>query len=153
MMPANHYGVCDRPGLPQLERTLQRFPNLKILGHAPGFWSEIAKLETLGDRWGYPKYDFKQEGAVPKLMRRYNNLYGDLSAGSGHNALARNPRYAAKFLTEFQDHLLFVLDMTTPAVKGQLVKFLLGLHAKKRISRKVLDKVAHKNAEKLLDLK
>ncbi len=149
----NNYGLCDEPGLPQLERTLQRFPKLKILGHAPAFWSEVAELETPGERWGYPKHDFKTEGVVPRLMRRYDNLYGDLSAGSGHNALARNPKFAAKFLTEFQDRLLFGMDITQPETRAPLVECLKKLRRTKKISEKVFCKITRNNALKLLGLK
>jgi len=105
------YGFYDDPGLPQLERTLRRFPKLAILGHGPAYWAEIAQLDTPADRGGYPRYPLKEEGVVPKLFRRYPNMYGDLSAGSGYNALARDPEYAVKFLNEFQDRLLFATDI------------------------------------------
>ncbi|MEI8345181.1 MAG: hypothetical protein WCG06_03820, partial [Candidatus Omnitrophota bacterium] len=52
-------------------------------------------------------YPITDEGRVPQLMRKYTNLYGDLSAGSGCNALKRDRKYAVKFLNEFQDRLMF----------------------------------------------
>ena len=74
------FGLYDDPGLPQLEHTLQRFPNLLVFGHSPVFWNEIAPLETTGSR-GYvftregvqvgrlPKSKITEEGVVPKLFR------------------------------------------------------------------------------------
>ena len=59
------YGFYDDPGLPQLDRTLGRFPGLKILGHGPAFWAEIGKLEDVSGRNGYPEYSFSEEGVVP----------------------------------------------------------------------------------------
>jgi len=44
------FGLYDDPGLPQLEHTLQRFPELIMLGHGPLFWAEIGRLETPADR-------------------------------------------------------------------------------------------------------
>ena len=44
------FGLYDDPGLPQLEYTLLQYPNLKIFGHGPVFWNEIARLETVGGR-------------------------------------------------------------------------------------------------------
>jgi hypothetical protein len=71
------FGLYDDPGLPQLEYTLQDHPKLKIFGHGPVFWNEIARLETVGERgvyWGHtgmkirlPKGPVKEEGAAVKL--------------------------------------------------------------------------------------
>jgi predicted TIM-barrel fold metal-dependent hydrolase len=44
-------------------------------------------------------------------MREYGNLYCDLSAGSGLNAFKRDPEYAAKFIEEFADRILFGYDI------------------------------------------
>ena len=146
------YGLYDDPGLPQLERSLQLFPKLKFLGHSQPFWAEIGRLETPADRYGYPKYPVREEGVVPKLMRRYPNLYGDLSARSGYNALARDPEYAVKFLNEFKDRLLFGTDITSPDTPTPLVDFLSKLYRDGRISESVYYKVTRGNAVKLLGL-
>jgi hypothetical protein len=146
------YGLVDDPGLPQLELSLQTFYDLKFFGHSQSFWAEIGQLETVGDRVGYPEYPIKEEGAVPRLMRKYPNLYGDLSAGSGCNALTRDPDYAVTFLNEFQDRLLFGTDITAPDTPFPLVDFLLELRGAKRISEGVFQKVARENAIKILGL-
>jgi len=146
------YGLYDEVGLPQLQVCLQGFPNLKILGHGPPFWAEIGQLETPGDRAGYPDYPIKEEGVVPKLLRRYENLYGDLSAGSGYNALARDPEYAVGFLNEFQDKLLFGTDICAPDQEVALVPFLVELKDTGKISEDVFRKIAKENAIKLLGL-
>ena len=146
------YGLYDDPGLPQLERSLRLFPKLIFLGHSQPFWAEIGRLETPADRYGYPDYPVREEGVVPKLMRRYPNLYGDLSAHSGYNALARDPEYAVKFLNEFQDRLLFGTDITSPDTPTPLRDFLLRLYREGRISEKVFWKVSRGNAIRLLGL-
>ncbi len=146
------YGLYDEPGLPQFETCLQRFPRLRFLGHSQSFWAEIAPLETPADRGGYPRYPVSEEGVLPRLFRRYENLYGDLSAGSGHNALARDPDYAVQFLNEFQDRLLFGTDICAPDTETPLVDFLIGLRDTKRISETVFNKVARENAVELLAL-
>ena len=131
------YGLYDDPGLPQLERSLQLWPGLKFLAHSQAFWAEMAPLETPADRYGYPSYPVKEEGVVPKLMRRYENLLGDLSAGSGCNALARDIDYAVDFLNEFQDKLFFGTDICAPDTPTPLVDLLLKLRNEGRISVKV----------------
>ncbi|NIA15702.1 MAG: amidohydrolase family protein [Nitrospiraceae bacterium] len=146
------YGLYDDPGLPQLEYTLRMFPNLRFLGHSQAFWAEIGRLDTPGDRYGYPDYPVREEGVVPKLFRRYPNLYGDLSAGSGCNALTRDEDYAVQFLNEFQDRLLFGTDICAPDTETPLVDFLLQLRDAERIPESVFNKVARENAIALLGL-
>ena len=146
------YGLYDEPGLPQLEWSLATFPKLKFFAHSQGFWSEMGTLEKTGDRYGYPQYPIHAEGAAPKLMRQHPNLYGDLSAGSGYNALSRDPDYAVKFLNEFQDRLFFGTDICAPDTKTPLVGFLLELRDSGKISEEVFQKVARENAIRVLDL-
>lgn len=145
------YGLYDEPGMPQFERCLQMFPNLIFLGHGPPFWAEIARLETPMSRGG-PKGLVQEEGVVPKLMRKYGNLWGDLSAGSGYNALARDPDYAVKFLNEFQDRLAFGTDICTPDATVPLPEFLQDLRKRGLISDTVFEKIARGNARRLLKL-
>ena len=146
------YGLYDEVGLPQLEASLRRFPKLVILGHGPAFWAEMGILETPNDRDGYPPYPIHQEGVVPKLFRRYPNLYGDLSAGSGYNALARDPGHAVKFIHEFQDRLLFGTDLCFKEQPARIVPFLLELRQSGKISEAIFRKLAKENAVKLLGL-
>ena len=148
----HRYGLVDDPGLPQLEYLLQTLPDLILLGHGPAFWSEMGTLETVADRGGYPAYPVKEEGAVPKLFRRYPNLWGDLSAGSGYNALARDQEYAVKFLNEFQDRLCFGTDICYVTQELPLAGFLIGLKDSGLISETVFEKIARGNAKKLLGI-
>lgn len=147
------YGLYDDPGLPQLERTLAKFPNLKFLGHSQPFWAEIAELETPADRYIYPKYPVRKEGVLPKLFRRYPNLLGDLSAGSGFNAISRDPEYGVQFLNEFQDRLFFGTDICAPDTPAPLVDYLIKLKEEKKITETVFNKIARENALKLFGLK
>ena len=65
------------------------------------------------ERTKYPSGPVKN-GRIPELMRKYPNLYCDISAGSGNNALARDLDHAGRFLTEFQDRILFGIDICAP---------------------------------------
>jgi len=157
------FGLYDDPGLPQLEATLRRYPNLIMFGHGPIFWSEIARLETPGER-GFPfrrdggqvgrlpKGPVKEEGVVPKLMRLYPNLYGDLSDSTPWNALSRDPDYGPKFLTEFQDRLLFGTDLCFPDMRIDIIGLLIGWRDTGKITEEVFNKVARENAIKVFDL-
>lgn len=147
-----NYGLYDDPGLPQLEKSLQTFPKLKFFGHSQAFWAEMAPLENIEDRAGYPTGPITEEGAVPKLMRKYPNMYGDMSAGSGHNALARDEQYAVKFLNEFQDKLFFGTDICAPDTPAPLVDLLIKFRDEKKITEEVFNKVAKQNAIRVLGL-
>jgi len=150
--------------LPQLEHTLQKFPKLIILGHGPVFWSEIGRLEPPADRRCVfrpgpgqirrrrPSGPIKEEGVVPKLFRRYPNLYGDLSDWNPFNALARDASYGPKFLDEFQDRLLFGTDICFFDMPFPMVDLLREWRDTKKISEGVFNKVTRENAVKLLGL-
>jgi len=157
MAPADRdgvYGLVDEPGLPQLEETLRRFPKLRVFGHSQPFWFELAQYPHGADRNAYPDGPVAAEGALVRLIRRYPNLYGDLSANSGARALSRDRPYAAKFLTEFQNRLMFGLDMCCPEAKSStdpaLPPFLKSLRDSGEISQTVFDKVARGNARREL---
>jgi predicted TIM-barrel fold metal-dependent hydrolase len=161
------FGLYDDPGLPQLEHTLQRFPDLILVGHGPVFWSEIGRLETPADRKTVfrpdgrqvggclerrPSGPIKEEGVVPKLLRRYANLYGDLSDPSPWNALARDEDYGPRFLAEFQDRLLFGTDICGFETPFPMVDLLIVWRDAGKISNGIFTKIAQGNAAKLLGL-
>ena len=89
-----------------------------------------------------------------ELMRRYGNLCGDLSAGSGYNALSRDPEFACDFIEEFQDRLFYGTDFTRlSAVHGpaeKLAAFLDEAVLTGRISRAAYEKVCRGNALRLI---
>ena len=92
---------------------------------------------SMDDRLGYPAGPITEEGRIPQLMRKYPNLYGDLSAGSGCNALTRDRQHAVKFLNEFSDRLFFGTDICAPDTPTPLVDFLLDLRKTGEISEDV----------------
>lgn len=158
------FGLYDDPGLPQLEHTLQRFPNLRLFGHGPVFWAELGRLKTPGER-GYvfdhkggqvgrlPAGRIDEEGVVPILFRRYPNLCGDLSDWTACNAFARDDVYGPKFMEEFQDRLYFGTDMCFPGMPTPLIDLMKDWRASGKISQTVFDKISHQNAAQLLNLK
>jgi predicted TIM-barrel fold metal-dependent hydrolase len=157
------FGLQDDPGLPQLEHTLQRFPNLVLLGHGPLFWAEIGRLDTPaegrfifrpdgGQVGRHPSGPIKEEGVTPKLLRRYPNLYGDLSDPSPWHALTRDPDYGPGFLMEFQDRLLFGTDIITPSSSFPMIDLLIEWRDTEKITEQAFMKIARENAIRLLGL-
>ena len=107
----------DRPGLPGLEKVLREVPNSNFIGHAPGFWASISGDANQADLCGYPRGPVSPGGALDRLMEKYPNLYGEFSAGSGANAVRRDPEFGRKFLIRRADRLLFGTDYLTPGQK------------------------------------
>ena len=147
-----YYGIIDHPGLPLLEGALRKFPDLRFLGHSQPFWAEISGDLKEEERNSYPKGKVAEGGAVVRLMRECPNLYGDLSAGSGYNAVSRDPDFGYAFMTEFQDRLLFGTDVCDPRNETPLIGFLNDAVEEGHISRQVYEKIGWMNAEGLLGL-
>jgi hypothetical protein len=145
------YGLFDLPGLPLLEGALARFPRLRFLGHSQPFWAEIGPVGP-AERNGYPGGPVAEEGRVVRLMRRYDNLYGDLSANSGFNAVTRDEEFGPRFLDEFHDRLCFGTDIVAPDTPARLPGVLRQWRDEGRISAECFRKIARGNAEKLLGL-
>ena len=91
-------------------------------------------------------------GRFPEMLRKHRNLWGDISAGSGNNALVRDPEFGWRFMEEFQDQLLFGTDICGPGQETPQVETLNNALNGGHISRTAYEKITHLNAEKLLGL-
>ena len=149
----NNYGIIDEMGLPGLEMVLTKFPKLNFFGHSMAFWSEISGDVTLKEKNGYPKGKVVSGGKIIELMRKYPNLYGDLSAGSGLSALQRDPEHAWKFIDEFQDRLMLGLDYCSPTNDMQHIEWLTKAKDNNNISSQAYEKIMWKNINRVLELR
>jgi predicted TIM-barrel fold metal-dependent hydrolase len=139
----------DAPGLPGLEEMLKEFPDTQFIGHATGWWSSISgDVKKLDDLGAYPKTPVVAGGAVDRLLEKYANIHGDLSAGSGAGALSRDLRFAREFLIRRADRLLFGTDYLTP---GQEVPQF-NLFRQLELPAEVQAKIFRDNARRLLRL-
>ena len=127
-------------GIDCLERVLKLCPETNFLGHAPGFWSHISGDDKF-DKEGYPKGPVLPGGRIPELLEKYPNLYCDLSAGSGCNALSRDPEFGKKFLITWQDRCVYARDYFDNIHQ----EFINSLN----LDQEVCDKIYYKNARKL----
>ncbi len=107
----------DAPGLPGLEKVLQENPDGVFIGHAQGWWASISGDVTQEELQKYPNKPVAPGGAIDRLMDAYPNLYGDLSAGSGANAILRDMDFGRAFLERRADRLLFGTDYLAPKQK------------------------------------
>jgi len=146
MMHFDYWINRDEPGMPNFEKMLRKYPATVFMAHGPNFWREISKNET--DPSGYPTGKVRKGGRVDKLLAKYPNLYGDLSAGSGHNAIARDPNFGPAFLERNQDKLLFGTDYLTPKQECPLVAYFQD----PPVPKQAVSKIMGANAQKLLGL-
>ena len=146
------YGPVDDIHLPRLGKVLGELPDTIFIGHAMAFWSEITSEVEEETRGGYPKGLVKSPGRVPELLAKYSNLYGDLSAGSGFNAITRDTEYGYHFLEEFQDKLLFGTDICRVNQELPIVSYFEKIRIEGKISQTAYDKITKKNAERILKL-
>jgi predicted TIM-barrel fold metal-dependent hydrolase len=152
---ADGYGLRDHFGLPRLERALRQCPETVFIGHGPTFWAEISGEVPRGNRSCYPSGPVAPGGAVPRLMRRYPNMWADISAGSGHTALTRDPAFGIEFLDEFQDRLMFGTDSCRRSDVNDTymtVSLIRDLRENRKLSEEALDKIEWRNAAELLGL-
>lgn len=118
-------------GIKRLPDLLKSYPRTTFIGHAQSWWSNISA--DVENEAGYPTGRVKPGGLTDKLLADYPNIYGDLSANSGRNALARDPDFTAGFLARHRQKLMFGSDCpcrdgngagqvsTSPALKGKCV--------------------------------
>jgi len=103
-------------GFKNFEAILKAYPKTKFLGHADAFWANVS-ADYANDA-AYPAGPIKRGGVTDKLLGDYANLYGDLSANSGNNALSRDPEFTADFLKRHQNKLIFGSDCACADGRG-----------------------------------
>lgn len=145
------YGVVDEPGLPLLEQCLRSFPETIFVGHSACFWCEIsgdAPVDRKG-RNGYPTGPVAPGGRITELLENYPNLYCDLSATSGGQAITRDTDHGLAFLERFSDRMLFATDMTRVAAEYPLWPWLDQKAESGALSMDAYRKICYENAKKL----
>jgi len=132
---------------------LEQYPKVDFIGHAQTWWANIDRNHH-DQTVLYPKGPVTPGGLTDRYLSDYPNMYGDLSAGSGLNALTRDEAFTADFLGRHQNKLLFGSDCTDVEGRGprcqgaQTIAAIRRLAANRDIERKLL----HDNARKLLRL-
>jgi predicted TIM-barrel fold metal-dependent hydrolase len=123
---ASHYSVpvlmhfqhdTYNMGIERFHRLLAKFPKVSFIGHAQTWWGNIDKNHQ--QTVMYPKGRVTPGGITDRLLSDYPNMYGDLSAGSGLNALLRDEDHARGFLKRHQDKLLYGSDCSDREGAGQ----------------------------------
>jgi uncharacterized protein len=87
---------------------LKAYPRTTFIGHADAFWANLGA--DYHNEAAYPTGPIRRGGVTDRWLGDHPNLFGDISANSGNNALSRDPEFIADFLTRRQDKLLFGSD-------------------------------------------
>jgi uncharacterized protein len=103
-------------GFAQFELMLKAYPKTKFVGHADAFWANVSA--DYHNEAAYPSGPIKRGGITDKLLSDYPNLFGDLSANSGNNALSRDADFTKDFLMRHQNKLIFGSDCSCTDGKG-----------------------------------
>src|SRR5262245_17678135 len=97
-------------GFERFYKMLEKFPQTTFVGHAQTWWANIDKNYQDDPARLYPKGLVTPGGLTDRYLSDYANMYGDLSAGSGLNALLRDEDFTRDFLRRHRDKLLFGSD-------------------------------------------
>ncbi|MCD6443745.1 hypothetical protein CW710_00050 [Candidatus Bathyarchaeota archaeon] len=161
------YELCGRLGMPVLlhmdrEHNMdvqafievaKTYSNTVFIAHGPGWWREISANPP--PDVDYPKGPVKPGGLVEKVLKELPNVYADISATSGLNALSRDLGYSRKFLRECQSKILYGTDFPCICDYGDQYgpnKRHLNLLKKLELEEEVYEAITYKNAERILKI-
>jgi uncharacterized protein len=103
-------------GYPNFDRILRAYKRTNFIGHGDLFWANIS-ADVPTDR-GYPNGPVKPGGLTDKFLSDYPNMFADMSANSGNNALSRDPDYSREFIKRHRTKLLFGSDCSCSDGRG-----------------------------------
>ena len=149
-------------GIKSLADLLRSYPKTLFIGHAQSWWANISA--DVANESGYPTGRVKPGGLTDKLLADYPNIYGDLSANSGRNALARDREFATGFLSRHRSKLMFGSDCpchdgrgagqvsTSPAIKDKCIARETLTLLKRLTPPDVFEEITWKNGTELLHI-
>jgi len=100
----------------KFEAILKANPKTTFIGHADAFWANVSA--DYHNESAYPSGPIVRGGVTDRLLGQYPNLYGDLAANSGNNALSRDEAFTSDFLRRHQDKLIFGSDCACADGRG-----------------------------------
>lgn len=140
-------------GFERFHKMLEKYPKVNFLGHAQTWWGHIDR-NNKDQSVMYPKGAVTPGGLTDRYLSDYSNMFGDLSAGSGLNALTRDEQFARDFIVRHQDKLVYGSDCSDHVGSGtacqgaQTIATIRRLSPNKAVERKLL----YGNAKKLFRL-
>lgn len=139
-------------GFERFHKVLEKFPKVNFIGHAQAWWGNIDKNHD--PKQNYPLGKVTPGGITDRYLTDYPNMYGDLSAGSGLNALNRDEEHTRAFLERHQNKLLYGSDCADAVGRGpgcsggRTLAVIRRLAANRQVERKLL----YENSKRLFKL-
>ena len=145
------HGVYNT-GFERFHSMLEKYSEVKFIGHAQTWWGNIDRDHD--QTVMYPKTRVTRGGITDRLLSDYPNIYGDLSAGSGLNALLRDEDHAREFLARHQDRLLYGSDCSDSLGKGEGCSGSRCISAIRKLApnQEAIRKILYENAARLLKI-
>lgn len=137
-------------GFDRFHKMLEKFPKTTFIGHAQTWWANIDK-DHADQKVLYPKGPVTAGGLTDRYLANYPNMFADMSAGSGLNALLRDEDHTRGFLDRHQNKILYGSDCADSVGTGkecqgaQTIAALRRLVPNKQAERKIL----YENSKKL----
>jgi predicted TIM-barrel fold metal-dependent hydrolase len=141
-------------GYDRFHRVLEKYPKTRFIAHAQTTWANIDKAYKDDAKNLYPKTaPVTPGGLTDRYLTDYPHFYADMSAGSGLNALNRDPQHARAFLDRHQDKIIYGSDCNDTTGKPPLCQGALTIAAIKNLTTPaVARKILQGNAEKMFRL-
>ena len=141
-------------GFDRFHKMLARYPRTRFIGHAQTWWAHIDKDYQDDTSNLYPKGAVTSGGLTDRYLSDFPNMFGDLSAGSGLNALTRDEEHALAFIERHQDKLLYGSDCNDVYGQGTKCQGSETLSALRRLvsDRRIQHKLFWANAHRVLKL-
>jgi predicted TIM-barrel fold metal-dependent hydrolase len=136
----------------RFHKILEKFPKVNFIGHAQTWWGNIDKNHDQTAM--YPKTPVTAGGISDLYLSDYENMYGDLSAGSGQNSMTRDEDHARGFLDRHQNQLLYGSDCNDSDGQGERCSGAGTLAIVRRLApnETAVKKILHDNAARIMRL-
>ncbi|MBS1790385.1 MAG: amidohydrolase family protein [Acidobacteria bacterium] len=137
----------------RFHHVLKKFPKVNFIGHAQTFWGNIDRNHD--QTVLYPKGKLTPGGLTDRWLSDFPNFYGDLSAGSGLNALSRDEDFTKDFFRRHQNKLMYGSDCQDETTRDTRCSGIKCLETVRRLAptRKIERKLLYENARRVLKIK
>ena len=128
----NLFRICGEHGLPVLihidsrfnpdfegfKNVVSRLEETVFIVHGPGWWARISSEQTSEV---YPRGRVGDPGEAVRILKEHRNVYADISAFSGLNAISRDRDFGRRFLTELSGKIIYGTDF--PCINPEGMQF------------------------------